>query len=129
MVSFPEDQMLPGRWLGIARSTGDKFMYHIIPEHKDKCCSMSIMCSVLWACAHDIVVPNSSEPCLPPSNDPINPTDADDGNLVTATPKVTVDSPAQSHIDPREDPPSLDVTQEGSAPDNSDDNWDFDDSL
>jgi len=50
-ISFPEDQMLPGRWLGIARSTGDEFTYHIVPEHKDKCCSMPIMHSVLWTCA------------------------------------------------------------------------------
>jgi len=36
MVSFSDDQMLPGRWLGKARSTRDEFTYHIIPEHKDK---------------------------------------------------------------------------------------------
>jgi len=121
--------MLPGRWLGIARSTGDEFMYHIVPEHKDKHHSMPIMCSVLQACAPDLVVPNSSEPCPPPGNDPVNPTDADDGNLATITPTVTADSPTQSHVDPGEEPPSPDATQVGSTPDHSDDNWAFDDSL
>ena len=114
---------------GIARSTVDEFTYHIVPEHKDKHLSMPIMCSVLWACAPDLVVPNSSEPRPPPGNDPINHTDTDDGKLATATPTVTVDSPAQSHIDPGEEPPSLDATQEGSAPNHSDDNWASDDGL
>ena len=121
--------MLPGRWLGIARSTGDEFMYHIVPEHKDKRRSVPIMHSVIRACAPDFVVPNSSEPRPPPGNDPVNPTDADDGNLATATPTVTADSPAQSHVDPGEEPPSPDATQEGSAPNHSDNNWDFDDGL
>jgi len=114
---------------GIARSTVDEFTYHIVPEHKDKRLSMPIMCSVLRASTSDIVVPDSSEPCQPPGNDPINPTDADDGNLVTATPTVTADSPAQSHVNSGEEPPSPDVMQEGSAPGNSDDNWDFDNGL
>ena len=37
-LSFPEEHMLPGRWLGIARSTGDEFTYYIVPEceHKDQ---------------------------------------------------------------------------------------------
>ena len=129
MVSFPADRMFPGRWLGIARSTGDEFTYNIIPEHKDKHCSVPIMRSVLRACAPDLVVPNSSAPRQPPSNDPVNLTDVDDGNLATATLTETADSPTQSHVDPGEEPPSLDAMQEGSAPDHSDDNWAFDDGL
>ena len=30
-VSFPENMMLPGRWLGILKSTGDEFTCSIIP--------------------------------------------------------------------------------------------------
>ena len=122
--------MLPGRWLGIARSTGDEFMYHIIPEHKDKHQSIPIMHSVIPACTPDNVVPNSSVPCPSPDGDnPIDPTDADDGNLVTATPTVTADSPMQSPVNPGEEPPTLDVMQGGSALDHSNDNWDFNDGL
>ena len=121
--------MLPGRWLGIARSTRDEFTYHIVPEHKDKHRSIPIMHSIIQACTPDNALPNSSVPCPPPGNNSINPTDADDDNLTTATPRVTVDSLMQSHIDPDEEPPTLDMTQDGSAPDDSDDNWDFDDGL
>ena len=33
---FLNEHMLPGRWIGIARSVGDAFTYPIVPEREDK---------------------------------------------------------------------------------------------
>ena len=65
--------MLPGRWLGITRSVGDAFTYHIVPEHEDQRRSVPIVHSVIRARTLAPEGPDKSGPTLPPRRVLLNP--------------------------------------------------------
>jgi len=82
-ISFPEEHMLPGRWLSIARLTGNEFTYYIVPEGepKDQCRSIPIMCSMICSCTIDNKEHDGSEHNMLPGDLPAKPTGTDNGYL------------------------------------------------